>query len=52
MDLGSLTSLDQMQMTQQIQMPVASVEELAEQNEELRQCLSHENSNVPPYQCN
>ena len=36
MDLGSLISLDPMQMTQQIQMLVASVEELVKQNEELR----------------
>ena len=52
MDLGSLISLDPMQMTQQIQMLVASVEELVKQNEELRQHLSHENSNVPLYQRN
>ena len=52
MDLGSLISLDPMQMTQQIQMSVASVEELVEQNEELWQRLSHEDSNVPLYQCN
>ena len=52
MDPNSSTPLDPMQMTQQIQMLVASVEELTKQNEELRQHLSQENSNVHPRQRN
>ena len=52
MDPSSAVPLDPMQMTQQIQTLAASVEELTKQNEELRQHLSHENSNMPnPHQC-
>ena len=41
-----------MQVTQQIQTLLASVEELTKQSEELRQCLSQENRNVTPCQHN
>ena len=52
MDPSSAVPLDPMQMTQQIQTLAASVEELTKQNEELRQHVSHENSNMPnPHQC-
>ena len=44
--------LDPIQMIQQIQTLSTSAKELTKQNEELRQHLSHENSNMPnPCQC-
>ena len=52
MNPSSSTLLDSMQMTQQIQTLIASVEELVKQKLELSQCVSQENSNVPPRQCN
>ena len=52
MNPSSSTLFDSMQMTQQIQTLRASVEELVKQKLELSQCISQENSNVPPRQCN
>ena len=53
MDPSSVGPLNPMLMIQQIQTLVVSVKVLIKPNEELRQRISHENSNVPyPRQCN
>ncbi|KAK9989053.1 hypothetical protein SO802_029292 [Lithocarpus litseifolius] len=47
MEPSSVAPLDPMQMTKQIQTLAEIVNELTKQNEELRQRLSHWNSNMP-----